>query len=55
MDLIPWWWGLLLLMLGACIGAATVAVVVYGATDDAYDAGYRAGTDWADLEDARER
>lgn len=51
MDTIPVWWGLLLLMVGACIGAGLVAVIAWGAVDDAYDQGYRAGTDWVNLDD----
>lgn len=53
MDAIPWWWSLVTLILGACIGGGLVAVIAAGASEDAYRDGYRDGTDWADLEDSR--
>lgn len=40
-------------MVGVCIGCGLMAVLVAGGREDAYEAGFRDGTDWADLEDTR--
>ena len=55
MDAVPWWWALLTLIAGFCLGGGTVAVWIYRGQLDAYDSGYRAGSEWAqlDAEDSR--